>query len=190
MHVSCTTPCTAHRAPHRAPPRAPHTAHHTVHHTMHHTVHHTVHHASQVATLVAVFGPVTGCGMNPARDLGPPGMPNGVMAAAELAPYGSRHLPPGALRPPYSRFQGRDSHSRFAPAVQLWGLSEALLKRRCRRLPLRPAPRHTLHRMGRRRALFLVGLHAGPARWRRLGSQGLPLPCIHKGRRCCRHPCR
>ena len=24
-----------------------------------------------VATLVAVFGPVTGCGMNPARDLGP-----------------------------------------------------------------------------------------------------------------------
>ena len=25
----------------------------------------------QVATLVAVFGPVTGCGMNPARDLGP-----------------------------------------------------------------------------------------------------------------------
>lgn len=24
-----------------------------------------------VATLVAIFGPVTGCGMNPARDIGP-----------------------------------------------------------------------------------------------------------------------
>ena len=94
-----------------------------------------------VGVLIGTFGPVTGCGMNPARDLGPS---KHAFAATANAPHCSQSLPRNA-----SLLKRRHADARAPPAVLC-----------------RPRTRDPCNWLGRRRAHFGVGVHSRPAHWR------------------------
>ena len=72
-----------------------------------------------VGVLIGTFGPVTGCGMNPARDLGPS---KHAFAATANAPHRSRSLPRSA-----SLLNSRHADARAPPRRPPWCAAPGLV---------------------------------------------------------------